>query len=104
MTKKLTKNDSMCNSAKDFDTIVAAFEAFLKRKRAHRSYFQEWKKHHRHTSTSSVFNEWREWARPNVPECWINAGFIWRGTNQRYDYWYKISRAWFLWCKKNLKK
>ena len=72
--------------------------------KAHRSYFQEWKKHHRHTSTSCVFNEWREWARPNIPECWINAGFIWRSTDNKYDYWYKISRAWFIWYKQNIKK
>lgn len=104
MTKKLTKNDSMSKRCRDFDVIVALFEAFLKEKISHRIYFEEWEKAKNYQGTANVFYAWREWAKDINPEAWIMSAYVWRDSRRGYHFWALINREWIAWLSQNPKK
>ena len=104
MKKKLTKNDSISAVVKNFDVLVAEFEAFLKRENAHASYFREWEKAKEYSGTANVFYAWREWAKIINPLSWFTDAFIWDKSDNDYFYWQEKHKMWCdLYCR-NLNK
>lgn len=104
MKTKLTKNDSISAVAKDFDVLVAEFEAFLKREDGHASYFQEWAKENEYDGTTNVFYAWRRWATNFPSVLWISCAFNWRRYQRDFDYWDDMHKEWKAWLKQNLNK
>lgn len=87
---------------KDFDVLVATFEAFLNKAGAHGSFFKNWAEDCNYNGTANVFYGWREWTKRWHPSLWINSAFVWRKTAQGLDYWHTMHCMWKKHLKDNL--
>ena len=94
----------MSNSAQDFYTIAAAFEAMLSRERVNFDYFASWSKSNELNYGDRVYIQWRAWARIIEPEKWITGAFIFEKQNIPACVWYNIDYRWNEWLKQNIKK
>ena len=104
MKKKLTKNDSISAVVKDFDVLVAAFEALLNKHDVHQEYFSEFARCHSYSDKVDIYREWKRWANDGIPTCWIDDAFIWKNTKCGSEFWNLIAESWKLYYNLNLKK
>lgn len=104
MREKLTKNDSMCTVAKDFDVLAAAFEALIYESDLWMDYFYWFKEAHLNGCSEEVFTAWKSWAKSRPPKMWLCQAFIWEGTDIMYTKWNRLDNKWIKWLSENLKK
>ena len=104
MKQKLTKNDSISTVVKDFDVLVAAFEALLSRNGVRVDYYAMWARFRTLSYGDTIEQQWRTWAGNYDPSEWLFRAFMYDITNIPSCVWSDIESQWYGWISDSLNK
>lgn len=108
MTKKLTKNVSMCDShaaGKKNDlkkrinlrNATKAFEMVLAKHDSRDAFVKNWAKQNLLSNEGVTFATWKKVRKCYKVWNWVSRSFVWSLTPEGYDFWKKINEDWEKW-------
>ena len=94
----------MTTGVKNFDVLVAAFEAIIYEGDLWMDYFHYFRDAHLNGCYDEVFTAWKSWAKSRPPKMWLCQAFIWESTDIVYTKWNSLDNKWLEWLSANLNK